>query len=63
MGRDHPLWCHSPESWTELWDSLVLEKGVVKVQAILVRWEKRYLQPDVTQNTTINILVWSVTRL
>jgi hypothetical protein len=63
MGRNHPLWCHSPESWTELWDGLIFEKGVVKVQAKLVRWERRYLQPDVAQNPTANILAWSVTRL
>ncbi|KAF8491241.1 hypothetical protein F5888DRAFT_1637766, partial [Russula emetica] len=25
--KDHRLWCHSPESWTELWDGVVFEKG------------------------------------
>ena len=32
MHSDHRMWCHSPESWTELWNGLVFEKGVVKVQ-------------------------------
>ena len=62
-GRDHHLWCHSPESWTELWDGLVFEKGVVKVQSKLVHWQRRNVEPDAPQNATVNILVWSVTRL
>ena len=61
--RDHRLWCHSPESWTELWDGLVFEKGVVKVQTKLVQRERRILQPDAPQSAMITILVWSVTRL
>jgi hypothetical protein len=61
--RDHRLWCHSPESWTELWDGLVFEKGVVKVQTKLVHMERRILQPDAQQSAMITILVWSVTRL
>ena len=61
--RDHHLWCHSPESWTELWDGNVFEKGVVKVQTKLVQRERRILQPDAPQSATITILVWSVTRL
>ncbi|KAF8491240.1 hypothetical protein F5888DRAFT_1928794 [Russula emetica] len=63
MRRDHRLWCHSPESWTELWDGLVFEKGVVKVQTKLVHRERRNLQPDAPQNAMITLLVWSVTRL
>ena len=62
-GRDHHLWCHSPESWTELWDGLVFEKDVVKVQSKLVHWQRRNVEPDAPQNATVNILVWSVTRL
>jgi len=61
--RDHHLWCHSPESWTELWDGLVFEKGVVKVYTKLVHRERRNLQPDAPQNAMITLLVWSVTRL
>lgn len=60
---DPPLWCHSPESWTQLWDGLVFEKGVVNVQTNLVYMGKKYLELDAPQNTTFTVLVWSVTRL
>ena len=59
--RDHDLFCHSPESWTELWDGLVFEKGVVAVQAKLVPEEHK--EPDRPQSTVLNMLVWTVTRL
>ena len=64
-GRDRGLWCHSPESWTELWDGIVFEKNVVKVQTKLVNWQRRSSQPDAPQDATVTvtILVWSVTRL
>jgi hypothetical protein len=64
MHRDHRrMWCHSPESWTELWDGIVFEKGVVKVQTKLVQVERKLLQPDAPVNATFTSLVWSVTRL
>jgi hypothetical protein len=52
---DRQMFCHSPESWTELWDGLVFEKGVVTVQVTLEQVE--------TKGGTIAGLVWSVTRL
>jgi hypothetical protein len=61
--RDHRMWCHSPESWTQLWDGLVFENGVVNVQTTLVYMGKKYLELDAPQNTTFTVLVWSVTRL
>ena len=65
IGRSnhHRMWCHSPESWTELWDGLVFEKDVVKVQTRLVHREKKILKPDAPQNETLTFLVWMVTRL
>ncbi len=63
MCGDHRMWCHSPESWTELWDGLIFEKGVVKVQTKLVHSERRNIQPDAPQNAMTTLLVWSVTRL
>jgi len=56
-------WCNSPESWTQLWDDIVFEKGVVNVQTTLVQMGKKYLEPDAPQNTTYTVLVWSVMRL
>ena len=63
MRKDHRMWCHSPESWTELWDGLIFKKGTVKVQTKLVNREKRNIQPDAPKDAMITILVWLVTRL
>jgi hypothetical protein len=52
------MFCHSPESWVQLWDGLVFEKGVVNVFANLVQMPK----PD-APNTMFTVLVWSVKRL
>ena len=62
-GDHHRMWCHSPESWTELWDGLVFEKGMVKVQTELIYVARKVLDPDAPQNSTFTPLVWSVTRL
>ena len=61
--RDHRMFCHSPESWTQLWDGLVFEKGVVNVQAKLIDMGKKYSKLDAPQNMTFTVLEWSVTRL
>ncbi len=56
------LFAHSPESWRELWDGRVFEKGTVRVEAILHEVKR----PDVTgisEDTKFHFLWWSVTRL
>ncbi|PCH33460.1 hypothetical protein WOLCODRAFT_135149 [Wolfiporia cocos MD-104 SS10] len=58
-----PMFCHSPQTWIELWDGEVFQKGTVKMNAVLVETptEKhlvKYLQGDSWYH-----LVWSVTRL
>ena len=63
MHEDHRMWGHSQESWTELWDGLIFEKGVVKVQTNLLYWERRLMQPDAPKDEMITVLVWMVTRL
>ena len=55
------MFCHSPESWIELWDGLVFEKGVVKVQTKLLQME--WKEPDGSPSLVFATLVWSVTRL
>ncbi|EMD41445.1 hypothetical protein CERSUDRAFT_110022 [Gelatoporia subvermispora B] len=35
LRRGSYMFCHSPESWTELWDGQVFKKGTVKVEAEL----------------------------
>ncbi|GLB41662.1 hypothetical protein LshimejAT787_1002620 [Lyophyllum shimeji] len=52
---EHRLFRHSPESWTELWDGNVFEKGKVKVETRLKQVER----PD---SSLATLLVWSVTR-
>jgi hypothetical protein len=54
--QDHFMFCHSPESWVQLWDGLVFEKGVVNVQAKLVPMK----EPNAK---IVTGLAWSVTRL
>jgi hypothetical protein len=63
VGEGHRMWFHSPESWTELWDGLVFEKGVVKVQTELTQVDWKKLQPDAPKDETITFMLWSVIRL
>lgn len=52
------MFCHSPESWTELWDGQVFKKGTVKVEAKLV--EHAALGRG---KVAFYVLQWCVTRL
>jgi len=49
---------HSPQSWAEMWDGGIFEKGQVKVDAGLVKIERL-----VNNDSANQLLVWSVTRL
>lgn len=51
---DLTMFCHSPESWTALWDGEVFEKGTVKVETKLV---------EHATSGIFYFLQWSVTRL
>ena len=60
------MFCHSAESWTQMWEEQVFEKGQVKANTIL--WEV----PESTQlskefpvekETKFYLLIWSVERL
>ncbi|KAH9840205.1 uncharacterized protein C8Q71DRAFT_703050 [Rhodofomes roseus] len=61
-GSDKPfeIFCHSPESWTEMWDN-IFEPGTVKVETELKE------MANGAQRTGINMriweMAWSVTRL
>ena len=58
------MFCHSPESWIEIWDGQVFRKGTVKVDARLVEVERRDLdQLALAEQAKFYLLVWSVTRL
>ena len=53
------MFCHSPESWRELWDGEIFKKGSVRVDVELRETPRRDLVPDAKYYH----LVWSVTRL
>ncbi|KAI6099293.1 hypothetical protein EDD16DRAFT_1889205 [Pisolithus croceorrhizus] len=56
IGSSKPvLFCHSPESWMELWDGIVFEKGEVEV--------KVNARPLFIAGQTLDNMVWSVKRL
>jgi hypothetical protein len=53
------MFCHSPESWIDMWENQVFEKGTVKVEASLSLVHKtKYGTP-----TEIYFMIWSVTRV
>jgi hypothetical protein len=54
------MFCHSPESWIELWDGVVFRKGSVKVEAMIVERES---PRDDYPAPKFLLLVWAVTRL
>ena len=60
-GGTRRLFCHSPESWAQVWDGMVFEKGVVIVRSKLVQVEKKYFEGTEAPEQ-ISVLVWSVTR-
>ena len=59
------MFCHSPESWTQMWEEQIFEKGQVKVDTILkelsVTAEGRVLPAG--GGTKFYWLAWSVERL
>ncbi|OCH88600.1 hypothetical protein OBBRIDRAFT_795071 [Obba rivulosa] len=60
-GGKSSLFCHSPESWAELWDGQVFEKGTVKVETVLraVDVSGLGLSPN---DAMMYRIAWSVTR-
>jgi hypothetical protein len=56
--RGRGMFCHGPESWAELWES-VFGKDKVKVQSRLVQRERQ----DAPERGQWYLLEWSVTRL
>ena len=62
------MFCHSPESWTQMWEEQIFDKGEVKVKAILRevdlsghRLEKVF--PVEEEGTKFGFLFWSVERV
>ncbi|KAI0707592.1 hypothetical protein C8Q76DRAFT_799936 [Earliella scabrosa] len=57
------MFCHSPDSWVELWDGQVFEKGTVKVDVDLKEDDRKDLSHLGYSDIKFYVLVWSVTRL
>ena len=59
--------CHSPESWTQMWEEQVFEKGQVKVTAILhetnMAVERLERAVPIPEEAKFYVLFWSVERL
>jgi len=55
------MFCHSPESWADLWDGEVFKKGTVKVDAELKEVQRRDLAAP--PEAKFWVMAWSVTRL
>ncbi|KAL0959906.1 hypothetical protein HGRIS_011571 [Hohenbuehelia grisea] len=58
---DVEMFCHSPESWTELWDGQIFKKGTVKVETELRPLNKKDSLGEL--GPVFYLLFWSVTRL
>jgi len=56
------MFCHSPESWKELWVDQVFEQGKVEVEVLLKPIDRTDFAMLV-ETSDIFILVWSLTRL
>lgn len=55
------MFCHSPDSWRELWDGQVFAHGTVKVSAVLKNIGDKLFTGSSTAD--VHMLFWSVTRL
>ena len=66
-GAFRKMFCHSPESWTQMWEEQIFEKGQVKVNAVLrelnVVLERRERALPVEEGRKSYWLGWSVVRL
>jgi hypothetical protein len=58
---DRQLFCHSPESWAELWDGEIFEKGTVRVTARLI--PVNLPREGDERGTEYKMLIWSIVRL
>jgi hypothetical protein len=55
--------CHTPQSWSELWDGEVFPKGTVRVLAFITEVPKDEVSKILPEAKSLHLLAWSVTRL
>ena len=62
-GVSHPKqYCHSPESWTEMWNGVVFQRGAVTVQARNVEFEES-VGLKLKGGAVLKKMEWIVTRV
>jgi len=60
------MFCHSPESWKDLWETVVFKRGSVRVDAKLVEISMELPRTDGSGGKEKEVwdrMHWSVTRL
>ena len=57
------LYCHSPETWTDLWDGEIFERGTVRVDTKMKALDAQEAAALGTGLLTFPLLEWSVTRI
>jgi hypothetical protein len=60
------MFCHSPESWTQMWEEQIFEKGQVKVNTVLMDMTaivERLEKAPSEEEAKFYLLDWSVERL
>lgn len=57
------MFCHSPESWVELWENEIFEKGQIKATANLLAVKKPHLESQDKPGVYYNLLIWSIVKL
>ena len=58
----HRMFCHSPDSWSELWNGKIFEKGTVEVKAGLKKLDQVNVE-SLGGDSDFYVIWWSVTRL
>ncbi|KAI0308315.1 hypothetical protein B0F90DRAFT_1834014, partial [Multifurca ochricompacta] len=59
----HSLFCHSAQSWSELWDGEVFPRNTVKVLAYVMEIPRDKATRTYPEAQTFHLLTWSVIRL
>ncbi|KAI0320558.1 hypothetical protein OF83DRAFT_567380 [Amylostereum chailletii] len=64
-GMEKTMFCHDPDSWRELWDGGVFEKGSVRVETTLEALDESVSMKafEMLEGAKFWLLTWKVTRL
>ena len=67
QGDSPKMFCHSPVSWTQMWEEQIFEKGKIKVNAVLretnMAVERLERAVPIEEGVKFYVLAWSVERL